>query len=101
MTTMRRTIARYTVKPGQEEHNAQLVRAVYRELAGLAPAGFTYATYRLHDGRTFVHVAEQEDDTPGPLPGVSAFREFQRAIGERCEWGPIVGNAERIGRFGD
>jgi hypothetical protein len=32
---------------------------------------------------------------------VSAFREFQRAIGERCEWGPIVGNAERIGRFGD
>lgn len=33
---MRRTIARYTVDPGREGHNAELVRAVYRELAGLA-----------------------------------------------------------------
>ena len=34
---MKRTIVRYTVKPGQEEINADLVRAVYRELAELRP----------------------------------------------------------------
>jgi hypothetical protein len=37
--TMTRTVARYTVKPGSEERNAELVRAVYRELAELAPQG--------------------------------------------------------------
>jgi hypothetical protein len=99
--TTRRTIVRYTVRPGLEEHNAQLVRAVYRELAELAPPGFRYATYRLHDGRTFVHVAEQEHDSPGPLAALAAFRAFQREIGDRCEWGPVAGSAEVIGRFGD
>ena len=97
---MRRTIARYTVNPGQEEHNAELVRAVYRELAELAPPGFRYATYRLHDGLTFVHVAELDDDAPAPLPELAAFRAFQDRIGERCAWGPVVGSAEIIGRFG-
>ena len=96
---MLHTIARYTVKPGQEEHNAELVRAVYRELAELAPAGFRYSTYRLHDGRTFVHVAEREDDVPAPLPELAAFREFQAGIGDRCERGPEVGSAEVVGRF--
>jgi hypothetical protein len=99
--TMRHTIARYTVKPGQEEDNAELVRAVYRELTELDPPGFRYRTYRLNDGRTFVHVAELEDDAPAPLPELAAFRAFQDRIGERCEWGPVVGSAEIIGRFGD
>lgn len=98
---MRRTIARYTVHAGQEERNAELVRAVYRELAELAPPGFRYATYRLHDGRTFVHVAEQGDDGPNPLPGLAAFQAFQRGIADRCAWGPVVGRAEVVGRFGD
>ena len=96
---MHRTIARYTVKPGQEERNAELVRAVYRELAERAPAGFTYNTYRLHDGRTFVHVAEREGDEPVPLTQLAAFRAFQDGIGERCEWGPVVGAAETIGSY--
>jgi hypothetical protein len=92
-------VARYTVRSGQEERNVELVRAVYRELAELGPDGFSYATYRLGDGRTFVHVAEQEGDGKSPLPELMAFREFQAGIRERCEWGPEVGAAEVIGRF--
>ena len=98
--TMRRTVARYTVKPGAEERNAELVGAVYRELAELRPEGFSYATYRLHDGRSFVHIAEQESDADSPLPGLAAFRAFQEGIRDRCEWGPVVGAAEVLGRFG-
>lgn len=49
--TMTHTVVRYTVKPDQADRNAELVRAVYRELADLRPEGFTYATYRLDDGR--------------------------------------------------
>jgi len=94
------TVARYTVKPGLEERNAELVRAVYRELAALAPADFRYVTYRLADGRTFVHVAELDGEGENPLPSLKAFREFQVGIRERCEQGPEVGGAELVGRFG-
>jgi hypothetical protein len=97
--TMRRTIARYTVKPGCDERNAELVRAVYRELAVLRPQGFRYATYRLEDGRTFVHVAEHADDAANPLPTLAAFQAFQAGIGERCECGPQVDRAEAVGRY--
>jgi len=97
---MTHTVARYTIKPGLEERNAELVRAVYRELAELSPAGFRYATYRLEDGRTFVHVAERDGGADNPLPDLPAFRRFQAGIGERCESGPEVGGAELVGRFG-
>jgi hypothetical protein len=94
--TMRRIVARYIVKPGSEAGNAELVRAVYRQLAELRPQGFRYATYRLEDGRTFIHIAEQEDDGPSPLPALTAFQEFQAGIGDRCEWGPEVGYAPNL-----
>jgi hypothetical protein len=96
---MGHTIVRYTVKPGAEEENAELVRAVYRELAELRPSGFSYATYRLEDGRTFVHIAAYEDARQVPLPDLAAFRRFQAGIAERCEWGPVVSKAEPVGSF--
>ena len=43
-------IVRYRVKPGFEEANAGLVRAVYRELAEVEPEGFRYATFRRTTG---------------------------------------------------
>jgi hypothetical protein len=98
--TMTRTVVRYRVKLGSEEPNAELVRAVYRELAELAPQGFSYATYRLDDGRTFIHIAEQDGDGENPLRQLTAFQEFQAGARERCEWGPEVGGAELVGRFG-
>jgi hypothetical protein len=94
------TVARYTVKPGLEERNAELVRAVYSELSALSPTGFRYATYRLDDGRTFVHVAELDGEGKNPLPSLKAFREFQAGVRERCERGPEVSEAELVGRFG-
>ena len=96
---MKRTLVRYTVKPGSEDENAALVRAVYQELADLNPDGFRYVTYRLDDDRTFVHIAEQDGEGDSPLPKLAAFREFQAGIGERCEWGPVVAGAEVVGRF--
>ena len=96
---MGRAVVRYTVKAGTQDYNAELVGAVYRELAQLRPAGFSYATYRLDDGRTFVHIAEQEGDGASPLPGLAAFRAFQEGIPDRCEWGPVVAGAELVGRY--
>ena len=96
----RHTVVRYTVKAGWEERNAELVRAVYRELAAVAPPGFRYATYRLDGGRTFVHVAANDADGTTPLTGLAAFRAFQAGLAERCEQAPVVSAAEQIGVFG-
>ena len=40
---MSHTMVTYTVKPGREQENAALVRAVFEELAQTRPAGFRYA----------------------------------------------------------
>ncbi len=56
-------------------------------------------TYRLADGRTFIHIAEQAGDEDSPLPGLVSFQEFQAGIRERCDWGPVVEGAEQVGRF--
>jgi hypothetical protein len=71
---MRRVIVRYRVKPDRVAENEELVRAVYAELAGVQPEGLRYATVKLDDGVTFVHVAVHERDNP--LPGLASFRAF-------------------------
>ena len=90
MTT---TLVRYRVKPGREEENAALVRAVYAELAELAPPGFHYATFQ--DGPAFTHVAFGDFG----LAGVAAFQRFQEGIRERCEEPPVV-TREPVGSYG-
>jgi hypothetical protein len=87
------TLVRYTVKPGREEENAKLVRAVYAELASLAPEGFRYATFR--DGREFVHVATGDF----ALGSVAAFQRFQEGIAERCEAPPRVLRDAAVGSY--
>ena len=90
---------RYTVKPGQVERNEELVRAVYAELEELNPADFRYATFRLDGGRTFVHFAVTDGDDRAPLPGLAAFKEFQRELHDRCESGPQVSQSEVVGAY--
>jgi hypothetical protein len=93
----RRVMVRYTVKPGREEQNEALVRAVYEQLAETRPPGLRYATFKLDDGRTFVHVASTEG--PSPLPDLPAFKRFQAGIQERCEEGPVVSELTEVGSF--
>jgi hypothetical protein len=97
---MRRVIVRYTVKPGQEGVNEKLVRAVYDELHQTQPAGLRYATFRLDDGRTFVHVAVDETpDQRNPLLEIAAFRRFTDGIADRCEIPPQTAEADQIGSY--
>jgi hypothetical protein len=95
---MRQVIVRYKVKPEHVAENERLVRAVYEELAQVKPDGFRYATYRLDDGVTFVHLAQSEHER-APLPELEAFRHFQEGIVERCDEPPVVTDAETIGSY--
>ena len=88
---MRQVMVRYKVKPDRVAENEELVRAVYDELRCTAPAGLRYATFRLDDGVSFVHLSVTDtEDGHNPLSDVNAFKEFQANIAERCEEAPVV-----------
>ena len=59
---MKRVMVRYKVKPDQAARNEELVRAVYAELHDREPSGIRYATFKLDDGLTFVHLAETDGE---------------------------------------
>lgn len=81
-------MVRYTVKPDQADHNEQLVRALFAELDGVAPAGLRYATFKLADGVTFIHlISHDSTDGHGP-PQLQALKAFHAGVRERCDEAP-------------
>ncbi|HWX95238.1 MAG TPA: hypothetical protein VNZ01_00180 [Solirubrobacteraceae bacterium] len=95
---MRQVVVRYKVKPERVAENEQLVRAVYEELEQTRPGGLRYATFKLDDGVSFMHLAMTDDDS-NPLAQVAAFARFQEGIAERCEERPVVTTLSEIGSF--
>jgi hypothetical protein len=97
---MRRVMVRYTVKLDRVTENERLVRDVYEELHRTGLEGIRYATFRLDDGVTFVHVASVEtDDGRNPLADVAAFGRFQENIGDRCDVAPVVTELTEVGSY--
>jgi hypothetical protein len=50
-------IVRYTTKPDRADENQVLIENVFGELDQHEPEGLRYASFRLADGVSFVHVA--------------------------------------------
>jgi len=97
---MSKVMVRYEVKPECAQENEELVRAVYEELERTGPAGLQYATFRLDDGVSFVHVASSAtEDGSNPLVEVKAFQEFQKHVIERCEEPPVASRLDEVGSF--
>jgi hypothetical protein len=95
----RNVIVRYRTRPEAADENARLVEAVYAALAEAGPNDFRYATYRLADGVTFVHVAHQTG-AENPLTTLPAFAEFQRELAGRCVEQPAPSEATVVGAYG-
>jgi hypothetical protein len=84
------SMVRYKVLPGRSEENEALVKAVYAQLSQERPDGLHYATFKLPDGVSFMHVVF-ETDQPGRILGeVAAFQAFTADIESRCEEPPVV-----------
>jgi hypothetical protein len=90
-------VVRYRTHPDAAEENVRLVEAVYAALAKAGPADFRYATYRLADGVTFVHVSTSAGTNP--LPALPEFAEFQRELGQRCAEPPAPSASTIVGSY--
>lgn len=89
------TIVQYETRPESADENQRLIENVTSELGHDDPGGLRYASFRLDDGVTFVHIAISEDDHD-PLSRSAAFKEFQQNIGERQTPGTRVRSAATI-----
>ena len=97
---MKTIMVRYKTSEAHAEANAALVRAVFDELRSLTPAGIRYATYRLADGVTFVHIATHETPGENPLTSLSAFKAFQSKLKERCVEPPVITELSPVDSYG-
>jgi hypothetical protein len=98
---MGQVVVRYKVKPDRVAENERLVERVYEELDEREPGGIRYATFRLADGVSFVHVASIDTpDGSNPLAGIGAFAEFTRDIADRCDEPPLALDATVVGSYG-
>ena len=95
---MYQRMIRYRTKPDQADANAKLVEAVYAELHRARPEGVSYATFRLNDQVTFVHVVQVRQE-PNPLLAVKAFGEFQAGIADRLDDGPVTEELTEVGSY--
>jgi hypothetical protein len=96
---MRTVVVRYETKPDRADENQRLVEKVFAELAELHPDNFRYASFRLEDGVTFVHIVIETGDGPNPmsLGDIPALAEFQEEIADRCAVQPVAQGAMLVG----
>jgi hypothetical protein len=97
-STMRHTLVTYTVKPGREEENAALVRAVFEELARTRPSGLRYAVFHLPASRQFIHLYTDDGSTSG-MQGLDSFKAFIAGAEDRHEQPASFTQPELIGDY--
>src|SRR5437870_13467094 len=91
----------YKLKPEHVAENERDVVAVYEALRQARPAGLRYATFRLGDGVSFVHIVSHEEaDGSNALTALPAFKAFAMAVRERCEEPPARVDLTEIGSYG-
>lgn len=91
-------VVRYRTNPQDADENERLIRDVFAGLAADSPDGLRYASFRLADGVSFVHVAVLDGDE-NPLSASAAFAKFQSGIGDRCAEGPAAADATVVGSY--
>ena len=95
-----KNLVTYQVKPEHVDENERLVKQVYIQLRETGIAGFHYATFKMPDGVTFVHLAITDNEEAGnAFRNLPVFKTFQSNIGERCDVMPVVNIVTEIGTY--
>jgi hypothetical protein len=93
------SMVRYKVRPELAEENETLVRAVYAQLQIEQPEGLHYATFKLPDGVSFMHIVIDTDQPGRILNEVAAFKAFAADVEGRCEEPPVVTEISVVGSY--
>jgi hypothetical protein len=98
---MVKLIVRYRVKADKVAENEELVRAVYRSLHETQDPDVHYGTFKLKDGRTFVHIASfPSKEKEAVLTELDAFKAFQKGLMDRCDEPPDNQALTEVGSYG-
>jgi hypothetical protein len=93
-------MVKYTVKQGRAAENQRYIEDVFEELKATVPAGLHYASFKLDDGVTFVHVASIDTESgENPLFQSAAFTSFLADIEDRCEVQPVTQALHEVGSY--
>jgi hypothetical protein len=92
-------VVRYKLWPDRVEENERLVRAVYDQLHRERPEGVHYATVKLPDGLTFMHLVFDLETTSPALNRLDAFKAFSVDVASRCEEPPVPMELTVIGSY--
>ncbi|WP_213956993.1 hypothetical protein [Variovorax sp. dw_954] len=91
----------YKLKPDCVAENERLSKAVYEALEQARPRGLRYATFKLEDGVSFIHVVSHDEaDGSNTLTSLPAFKAFSAGVKERCEVLPHRVQLTEIGSYG-
>lgn len=97
---MEQVMVRYKITADKAVENKLLVRKVFEELEGVKPAGLRYASFKLEDGVSFVHIASIDTaDGENPLQKMAAFSAFRVGLKDRCEDPPTAVDLAEIGSY--
>jgi quinol monooxygenase YgiN len=91
----------YKLKADRVAENERLAEAVFEALKKARPCGLRYATFRLEDGVSFVHIVSHEEaDGGNALTALPAFKAFAAEVKDRCEEPPVRVELKMIGSYG-
>jgi hypothetical protein len=93
------SMVRYKVRPDRADENVALVKAVYEQLDRERPDGLHYATFRLPDGVSFMHVVFESDQPGRVLNELAAFKAFVTDIESRCDEPPVASEITLVGSY--
>jgi hypothetical protein len=97
---MKRVMVRYQVKADRAAENERYITRVFEQLKRDTPSGLRYATFKLDDGVSFVHIVSLESvDGRNPLGELSAFKAFTAGIRDRCEEPPAAMDLKEVGSY--
>ena len=97
---MRRLMVRYKVKADRAAENERYITSVFEQLKRDRPSGLRYASFKLDDGVSFVHIVSVETaDGSNPLGALSAFKAFTAEVQDRCEEPPVTADLNEVGSY--
>ena len=97
---MKIVMVRYKVKTDRASENVSYITKVFEQLKSEMPNGLHYATFKLNDGVSFIHIASHDEAAEtNPLTTLSAFKAFTAQIKDRCEEAPVTEDLNMVGSY--